>query len=216
MACTVHAGQLNSSTNFMYQTSFISAEGCLFWTSAWQMSSFLSCWRSFSLIHSKPQPWQDSGIWPHAACEIAFVISAVYVTWIRNILFSPYRGQMNGMESCLAWTGPTTDQRDIRGIFKTQVLMLAFPVKARGGKYYSTTPLLPPFKTHKHAVHAPGKQLCSFWSAVWEHLIFIEGQRRRKWNNSRGTIVCVILHCNHDLDASTEGALQMCKNMHKK
>lgn len=64
--------------------------------------------------------------------------------------------------------------------------------------------------THKHRVHVSGNELCSFWSSAWEHLIFIEGKRRRKWNNSRGAVLRVILHCNYDLDAGTEGALRVC------
>lgn len=85
-----------------------------------------------------------------------------------------------------------------------------------------TTPTAPPpppqpqpFQStpaHKHWICVSGKELCSFRSSAWQHLIFMEGKRRRKWNNSRGTAKRVILHCNYDLDAGTEGALQMCKN----
>lgn len=105
--------------------------------------------------------------------------------------------------------------RGILGVFlkprSRRWLFLSKPEKV------STIQLYPPplqnIQTHKHSVCVPGKELCSFRSSAWEHLIFIEGKRRRKWNNSRGTALRVILHCNYDLDAGTEGVLQMCKNV---
>lgn len=77
-----------------------------------------------------------------------------------------------------------------------------------GGKCYQTTRDPTPAYKNKHAIRLSESELCSFLSSAWQHLIFIEGERRREWNNSGGTASRVILHCNYDLDAGSEGALR--------
>lgn len=109
---------------------------------------FLSRWHSCSLAgfislrHSSPADTVACSLAPHLRWP--FVISAVYVTWIRNIGYNPVEDSWMGCMVVWLRTGVTTDQRNARRIFKIEVQPLAFPVKASGGMYY------PPKGTHTH------------------------------------------------------------------